>query len=412
MKKIILTLVIACSISIISAQTKKGNFSQGQSNQLSVEVAGGLNKPQKPMTSGYGASFTNSYTLDLGVRYMFNNKFGLKADFGYNNISGNNFDSKYYRIDGQGVANLGRIMNFESWSQNIGLLGHAGLGLSLLKKESNSIKDGMINIMAGVTGQIKLSDKIALTGNFTSIFNAKQNYAFDGMSPSKSGGFNGTLFNSSIGLTFYLGNNEKHIDWEVDNEIELLTQRITDLEIKIMDSDNDGVADYLDIEPNTLAGAKVDVKGKSIDLNNNNVPDDIEKFILKNYMNKADQTPILSDNELVKTLINSGSVAVYFDFDESISTKASIGGINFILAYLRKNPNDSIDIIGHTDGLGRPDYNKKLSDARANNIKKILEKANINPSRLTIVAAGVDSSLDKDSASTRELARRVTFQVK
>jgi OOP family OmpA-OmpF porin len=25
---------------------------------------------------------------DLGVRYMFNNKFGLKADFGYNNFEG------------------------------------------------------------------------------------------------------------------------------------------------------------------------------------------------------------------------------------------------------------------------------------------------------------------------------------
>jgi OOP family OmpA-OmpF porin len=26
------------------------------------------------------------FVADLGVRYMFNNKFGLKADFGYNNF--------------------------------------------------------------------------------------------------------------------------------------------------------------------------------------------------------------------------------------------------------------------------------------------------------------------------------------
>jgi OOP family OmpA-OmpF porin len=37
---------------------------------------------------------------------------------------------KYYRADLQAVANLGRIMNFETWTNTIGLLGHAGFGLS------------------------------------------------------------------------------------------------------------------------------------------------------------------------------------------------------------------------------------------------------------------------------------------
>jgi OOP family OmpA-OmpF porin len=32
----------------------------------------------------------------------------------------------------------------------------------------------MGNFMAGVTGQIKLSDRVALTGDFTTILNAKQ----------------------------------------------------------------------------------------------------------------------------------------------------------------------------------------------------------------------------------------------
>jgi hypothetical protein len=30
---------------------------------------------------------SKSYVADLGVRYMFNNKFGIKADFGYNSFS-------------------------------------------------------------------------------------------------------------------------------------------------------------------------------------------------------------------------------------------------------------------------------------------------------------------------------------
>jgi OOP family OmpA-OmpF porin len=40
---------------------------------------------------------------------MFNNKFGIKADFGYNSFTEwwrfKSFDSKYYRADLQAVAN-------------------------------------------------------------------------------------------------------------------------------------------------------------------------------------------------------------------------------------------------------------------------------------------------------------------
>jgi OOP family OmpA-OmpF porin len=44
------------------------------------------------------------------------------------------FDTKYYRVDLQGVANLGRIMSFETWTKSIGLLGHE-VGLSFLERK-------------------------------------------------------------------------------------------------------------------------------------------------------------------------------------------------------------------------------------------------------------------------------------
>jgi OOP family OmpA-OmpF porin len=45
------------------------------------------------------------------------NKFGIKADFGYNSFTkemNSNSLTQIYRADLQGVANLGRIMNFET----------------------------------------------------------------------------------------------------------------------------------------------------------------------------------------------------------------------------------------------------------------------------------------------------------
>ncbi|MFT5715090.1 MAG: outer membrane protein OmpA-like peptidoglycan-associated protein [Flavobacterium sp.] len=420
MKKVILTFIFAAAFTTLSAQTEtEKTTTNNDYNKWSIELAGGFNKPQRPMTSGYYTSTPSPYVIDLGARYMFNNKFGLKADFGYNSFQGKDdsqsFDSKYYRADLQAVANLGRIMNFETWTQSIGLLGHAGFGLAMLeRKDPTYVKDRMGNFMAGVTGQIKLTDRIALTGDFTTILNASQDAAFDGASTRASRGFTGILFNGTVGLTVYLGKNLKHADWAkvIDEDVLALTDRVNNIENKMLDTDNDGVADYLDQEANTASGALVNTKGISVDANNNNVPDDVEKYIMENYTSKTDKSPILSNNELIKSLINGGYVATYFDFDKSTPTNVSTEGIDFILTYLRNNPTATVDIIGHADELGRTAYNDKLSNARANKVKSILMKANIDASRLNVIAAGEDNSVDKDSELARKLVRKVTFRVK
>lgn len=405
MKKIVIILVFA--ITTLNAQTETKINPKSEFNQWSIELDYGINKAQKPITSGYGASAEDSFVVDLGVRYMFNNKFGLKTDFGYNSMSSDNFESKYYRMDVQGVANLGRIMNFESWTQRIGLLGHSGIGIAKLHNENNSIEDGVFNIVAGVTGQFKISDRMVLTSDFTSIFNLKQSYAFDMASSAARNGFNGILFNGTVGLTFYLGKKDKHIDWaENNNEIEILNERIKGIEAKVEAKEKEKELNNLEEK------AKVEVEEEIIDINDNNIPDNLEKYMLKNYMLKTYKTPVSNDNELAKTLINSGSVAVFFDFDQFVALDSSISEINFILTYLRNNPEASIDIVGHTDGLGRPEYNKKLSNSRAYHIKGILVKANISPSRINTIAAGVDTTLDSSFASNRKLARRVSFFIK
>jgi outer membrane protein OmpA-like peptidoglycan-associated protein len=420
MKKVLLTLVFAFALTTISAQTEKNETKPVGFNQWSFELAGGFNKPQRPMTAGYSTSVVSPYTVDLGVRYMFNNKFGLKGDFGFNSFTGKSesidFDSKYYRVDIQGVANLGRMMSFETWTNTFGLLGHAGFGLSFLeRKDPTYVKDRMGNFMVGVTGQIKLTDRIALTGDFTTITNAKQNVAFDGSSSNDIRGFNGSLFTGTVGITVYLGKNAKHADWTLDNQdkFDAIDARFMAIENKMLDTDKDGVADYLDEEANTPAGTMVDTKGRSIDKNNNGVPDETEAYVLKNYAaNTSSNSPLLSNNELITSLINGGYVAVYFDFDKSKPTNVSSEGTDFILTYLRNNPTATIDIVGHADEIGRSKYNDKLSDARANNVKNTLVKAKIEPSRLNVIAAGEDTSVDIDSENARRLVRRVTFRVK
>ena len=417
MKKLMFALVLATAVSTVNAQTMNEKTTENDYNKWSIELAGGVNKTQRPMSANYFTSTPSPYTVDLGARYMFNNKFGLKADFGYNSFEGKNnslsFDTKYYRADIQAVANLGRIMNFETWTNTIGLLGHAGFGLAQLEDQNSAIKDKMGNFIAGVTGQIKLSNRVALTGDFTTILNASQDVAFDAASAYAGRGFGGILFNGTVGVTVYLGKNTKHADWvssaDATNE---LKDRVTAIEDKMVDADNDGVADYLDTEKNTAAGALVNTKGQSIDKNNNGVDDTTEAFILKNYGANGGTNSGVYNNELIKSLINGGYVATYFDFNKSKPTNVSTEGIDFILTYLRNNPSASVDITGYADEIGRSAYNDKLSNARATSVKNTLVKANIAASRLNVIGAGEDASVQKDSDAARKLVRRVTFMVK
>ena len=378
MKKIVITLAFALSLMHAKAQ-KENNPTTGY-NKWSVELDGGFNKPQRPVTSGnYYTSRINPYTVDLGVRYMLNNKFGLKADVGYNSFTSQNnssidFDSKYYRLDLQGVANLGRIMNFETWTNTFGLLGHAGFGVGRLENKDLHVKDNVANFIAGLTGQIRLSDRFALTGDVSTVLNAYQDHTFDGGSSTNSRGFSGLLFTGTAGLNIYLGKNTKHADWTVISE----NANLAALENKVA----------------TLEDLVKKMPEKQV------------------VVEKPVNNTVVNDKDVVKEMINDKYYSVYFDFNKSTPIENSTAAIDVVLTYLRKNPSASLDIVGHADQVGSSEYNNKLSNTRANNIKTILEKAGISSSRLNVISEGADTSIQKDSEEARRLARRVTFKVK
>ena len=292
---------------------------------------------------------------------------------------------------------------------------HAGFGFGQLKAEDKAFTDRMFNFMAGVTGQIRLGNRVALTGDFSTILNAQQDMAFDGQSAVGGRGFQGILFQGTAGLTFYLGGAEKHADWfamdsMLQQKVDELEGRIATIETGLTDSDQDGVPDMFDAEPNSMAGVAVDQKGRTIDRNGNGVADELERYFDTKYgTGSGSGTGSSAD---VKSLINDGYVNVYFDFNSSTPTTESAAGINFLHKYLTANPSATTDVIGYADEIGSSDYNQSLSQKRAENVKQILVDAGISASRMTIKANGEDSSVNKSSKGARQIVRRVTFQIK
>lgn len=437
MKKYLLTFTSVLAMSSAFAQTDETSKdtlnTSSKYNKWSIELNVGQNKADKPFDAGYFSAdpgkyfaFSDVNHYDAGVRYMFNPKFGLKLDFAYDYVKNEDgatnqsgvtslpFETRQHRVGLQGIANLGRIMNFETFTSRFGILGHAGVQVSRLQSrmgEFEGVHEDNGGIIVGLTPQFRITNRIVLTGDFTYLHNVRQHFNWNGTYSDESNNLGGSMINTSLGLTFYLGGADVHADWYVEeslaDKVADLDKRLAGVETGLMDSDDDGVADMFDAEPNTAAGAMVDTKGRTTDKNNNGIADNIENF----YNNT---NPAGSGGDFdIKRLINEKYVTVYFDFDARTKhTDASIDAVNFMLRYLKANPTANADIIGYADELGSSDYNMTLSRDRANLVKQVLVDAGISASRLTTVASGEDDSVDKSSQSARALVRRVSFEIK
>lgn len=186
-------------------------FSQSKTQQFSLE-------------GGYGASipvarFSDYSHYEFAFRYMADDKWGFKFDFGSDKFRKNNipnYGSDYIRVSAQVVNNLARTLNLKNHSDTrFNLLAHAGLGYSNIKSMRYPGKDNIGHIIFGITPQIKIVDRVAFYIDSSLIMNFSQDYDFNGARyknetdpPSV-----GKLLNLSAGLVFYLGKNSGDADW-------------------------------------------------------------------------------------------------------------------------------------------------------------------------------------------------------
>lgn len=424
----------------------KGIEDKGESkdfNKWTIEFAAGQSKGVRPFTEGYYSSNGSSdmiralkiNTFSMGVRYMFNGKFGLKADLSSDMFSNSkktnskDFEFEQYRFGLQGVVNASRLLNIQRELGRLNILLHAGIQVAVAtpkyKPDENqpgyiyNQTEGNVGLIFGISPEFRISNKFSIIADFSTVNNFKQNFAWDGYLSEGSNNQTGQMIVGTLGVTYSFGKDNMHGDWGIidDNklkEIEALDSRIGELESMMNDTDKDGVPDYLDVENNSITGVAVDTKGRMVDSNKNGLPDELEDYIAKKYVDKSDVASVVenANSDMIKKMINDGYVATYFENGKSRPTQESTEGIAFILTYLRNNAGSSLDIVGHADEIGSNEYNNKLANDRAKNIKQVLVDGGIDRSRLNIVSEGEDTSVLKDSSDARRLVRRVTFKIK
>ena len=91
----------------------------------------------------------------------------------------------------------------------------------------------------------------------------------------------------------------------------------------------------------------------------------------------------------------------------------SFVSLDKIAAALKKYPDFTVTIEGHTDNIGSQPYNQKLSDGRANSVMKALVERGIGADRLTAIGFGKLKPIASNSTPEgRAENRRIEFKVK
>ncbi len=400
-------------------------------NTWSVELNVGTNKAIRPFAKGYSSSgdnrffnFTGFNHLDIGVRKMLNTKFGFKFDFGADIIESQdgNTDSKpyhsnQYKIAFQGIFNIGRLLGFETFTKRIGLLLHGGPQAAIFhgktpiyKPNTNIItsyrKNSEYNggYMVGLTPQYRITDRFVATGDFSVMVNSRQHLNWDGSYSKDETNLAGVMNNITLGLTYYWGKKQKHADWYLatNDSYYLIQERINKLGKLTNDTDKDGVNDDLDLQNDTPKEVAVDSRGRFIDLNRNNVPDELDPIV-----DPAEQIKAEKANQS-DSILDIGFVNVYYDVNKELPNSGSINNVYYVIKYLKTYPNAKVLLSGYADVNGLETKNINLSINRAENLKKVIISNGIDASRIATEGKGVDKASKINDEVSLQFGRRVS----
>ena len=394
-------------------------------NKWSIDAGAGVSiLSSSGLSEGYNTPFPNLWTMNGGIRYMFNNKFGLRLGGGFDQLqhAGNSpkFATRIWNVNVQGVANLGRVLAFEEFTKNIGLLGHVGVGYGYMTSKNFRGVDNLGIITFGLTPQVRLSDRVTLLLSGTFNWYLTQQYTFNGenltkdvnMTPMRHVNFQGLNFTATAGLQIALGKKRVHADWygvkredKEDDKKVAQNEKTVNNHITRGGSDVAANGQRIENDKNALANNNVNNANDSDD------EGDVNNSNIASNQNTTTNNIIVESVDPAKELIEKGYVNAYFGFDSSEPQDGSLWAVGFVANYLKQNPDAKLNIIGYTDQVGNAGYNEKLSKKRADAVKQLLVEMGVDTSRLASEGKGIDKGTKASSAGARRLVRRVSFEL-
>ncbi len=151
------------------------------------------------------------------------------------------------------------------------------------------------------------------------------------------------------------------------------------------DSDGDGVIDSEDKCPDTPKRVRVDSKGCPVDSDGDGIANYLDKcptvagIASNNGCPKKAEQPVYFDR------------VIYFNFGKNYVRRAEIKKLNEVITQMQENTTLSANVSGYTDSIGSDGINQRLSERRANAVKKYLVSKGIDANRISTVGYGENS---------------------
>jgi len=163
-----------------------------------------------------------------------------------------------------------------------------------------------------------------------------------------------------------------------------------------LDTDGDGVYDYLDKCPGTPKGVKVDSNGCPLDTDGDGVYD---------YLDQCPGTPKGAKVDNRGCWVLKG---VYFDTAKWSIKPESYPVLDEVADVLKRNPGVKIEVQGHTDNVGKAQYNQTLSEKRAKSVTDYLVNRGVRSLQLSYRGYGLQRPIaTNDTPEGRAKNRRV-----
>lgn len=418
--------------------------------------------PQQP---GYGVGLHARKSLDYVFSLRFDGFYGTARGEEGDPVDDDFFEHKTTYISGTGFGIISaNNLRWNKSTRKTNLYALVGVGGAAFKprvnvdQRSGDLTDPAFSVAPHVaTGAgiaLRVSDRMNI-GLEHQIFFPMGSLGDNIDGQTIQGGGNRTLSRdmlnyTSIRLNFNIGDPTKSslpLYWvnpmeNVMNELDNIKQN---QDLALQDSDNDGVIDAIDQEPNTLPDVPVDTKGRTLDSDRDGVADykDREPYFPPRPGERVNEegvvvnpTNVPSDGvteDRVRELISEelqnyqlrqgessgGSAAqmtewflpmIHFGTDSDRIKYADYGTLSSIARMMKGNPQLRIVVTGFADASAPESYNDELSYLRAKAVvDHLVNNHGIGRGRFVIEWKGENDLLVPNGNSY--MNRRVEFRV-
>ncbi|MBJ6136560.1 OmpA family protein [Marinobacter litoralis] len=348
---------------------------------------------------------SESDTYGVGIEYRFRPHWAVEAVYSRADVDRkyNSGESEFEELRLDGLYYFAGQDN--AWNPYLAVgAGHAdfGSGPAGLRTPGTDHDETRVNVGAGV--RYNISDMISLRADLRE-FHGIDESTFDTM--------------ASLGLSFaFHRTTAKPAPADADNDGVPDTRDQcpnTPAGIQVdsngceLDSDNDGVANSKDQCPSTPAGAQVNSRGCELDSDNDGV------------VNSKDQCPNTAAGaevdakgcEGVTDTIETINLRVQFPLNSSVIDDAYDIEIRQVAEFMEEHPGTTVEIAGHTDNTGKAEYNRFLSQRRAEAVaERLVTALGVDEDRVRAVGYGeVEPIATNDTPAGRAQNRRVEARI-